>query len=142
MGKFITFVLDSFDLEDYKVSQFSTTTFCHSYIDTKSAIEKNYEDIWTYDLSHLSFDLIDNGFEQDPDPTTYKKILMFEVKFSRKRNHIKTRKTSLIDFEYDKFIPVLHIIFGVDVNEDDEKFFQADRIRYGLLAWKRCKNDF
>lgn len=62
MGKFITFVLDSFDLEDYKVSQFSTTTFCHSYIDTKSAIEKNCEDIWTYDLSHLSFDLIDNGY--------------------------------------------------------------------------------
>ena len=45
MGKFITFVLDSFDLEDYKVSQFSTTTFCHSYIDTKNAIEKNCEDI-------------------------------------------------------------------------------------------------
>lgn len=62
MDKFITFVLDSFDLDEYKVSQFSSTTFCYSYIDTKNAIENNCEDIWTYDLSHLSFDLMDKGY--------------------------------------------------------------------------------
>ena len=62
MEKYITFVLDSFDLEDYKVSQFPDTTFCYSYFDTVNAIKNNKEDIWTYDLSHLSFDLIDLGY--------------------------------------------------------------------------------
>ncbi len=62
MEKYITFVLDSFNLEDYKVSQFPDTVFCYSYFDTINAIKDNKEDIWTYDLAHLSFDMIDFGY--------------------------------------------------------------------------------
>lgn len=62
MEKYITFVLDSFNLEDYKVSQFPDTVFCYSYADTEHAIQNNVNDIWTYDLAHLSFDIIDMGY--------------------------------------------------------------------------------
>ena len=62
MEKYITFVLDSFDLEEYKVSIFQDTVLCESYFDTKDALDRKEDDIWTYDLAHLSFDLIDMGY--------------------------------------------------------------------------------
>lgn len=82
------------------------------------------------------FDPTDNGVEQDQDPTTYESILMIEIKFNQEENHIKTKRTSLIDFGYNKFIPVLHIIFEVDLQEDDKGIYQDERIRDGLTAWK------
>ena len=45
MDKYITFVLDSFELEEYKVSQFEDTLFCYSYFDTEYAIQNKMNDI-------------------------------------------------------------------------------------------------
>ena len=93
----------------------------------------------TYKNSRL-FDPTDNEIEEDQDPSTYEGILMLEIKYNQKQNHIKTKKTSIVEFGYKKFIPALHVIFEIDLTPDDEEIFQGDRIRDGLLAWKEAKN--
>ena len=126
-------------LADFMTTEVIGIFTVHEETDFAKWLKLNFRGL-KYKKSRL-FDPTDNGIERDQDPTTYEKILMLEVKFSQKRNHIKTRKASLIDFGYDKFIPVLHIIFEVDLNKDDKKIFQADRIRDRLLVWKRYEND-
>ncbi len=59
MDKYITFVLDSFELSEYSQMIFPDTIKCYSWDDTHKALKTKQKDIWTYDLSHLSFDLID-----------------------------------------------------------------------------------
>lgn len=60
MEKYITFVLDNF--KNYKDNIFEDSVLCNSYLETCKAIKDNNYDIWTYDLSHLSFDMIDLGY--------------------------------------------------------------------------------
>ena len=126
-------------LADFMTTEVIGIFTVHEETDFAKWLKLNFHSL-KYKKSRL-FDPTDNGIERDQDPMTYEKILMLEVKFSQERNHIKTRKASLIDFGYDKFIPVLHIIFEVDLNKDDKKIFQADRIRDRLLVWKRYEND-
>ena len=60
MEKYITFVLDNF--KNYKDNIFEDSVLCNSYLETCKAIKDNNYDIWSYDLSHLSFDMIDLGY--------------------------------------------------------------------------------
>ena len=60
LEKYITFVLDNF--KNYKDNIFEDSILCNSYLETYKAIKDNNHDIWTYDLSHLSFDMIDLGY--------------------------------------------------------------------------------
>ena len=62
MEKYITFVLDSFDYEDYANEIYPDTKFCYSYLETQKALNEGHEDIWTYSIAHLSFDLFDLGY--------------------------------------------------------------------------------
>lgn len=62
MRKYITFVLDSFGLPEYEEAFFGDETFCYSFLDTDQAIKAGISSIWTYDIMHLSFDLIDLGY--------------------------------------------------------------------------------
>ena len=57
MNKTIIFVLDSFELYDT-----SDCTLCYSWEDTEKVINRNLDNIVTYDLSHFSFDLTDFGY--------------------------------------------------------------------------------
>lgn len=58
----IVFILDSFDVAGYKRYLDGSETFCNSFADTEVAISNKMNDIWTYDVSHLSFDLNDLGY--------------------------------------------------------------------------------
>ena len=62
--KTIFFVLDSFNLYDFKKlygnHEYIT---CYSYIDTEQAIENKITNILTYDIGHLSFDLETLGYK-------------------------------------------------------------------------------
>lgn len=62
MRKYITFVLDSFSLPEYEEAFFGDETFCYSFLDTDQAIKAGISSIWTYDIMHLSFDLVRNGW--------------------------------------------------------------------------------
>ena len=57
MNKTIIFVLDSFELYDT-----SSCTLCYSWKDTEEVINRNLDNIVTYDSSHFSFDLTDFGY--------------------------------------------------------------------------------
>ena len=56
--KHIYFVLDTFETK-FKIIE---AIYCYSYLDTEEAIKHNYECIFTYDLMHLSFDLLELGY--------------------------------------------------------------------------------
>lgn len=60
--KQIVFVLDSFDVAEYQKYLDGSEVFCNSFVDTELAISNKLSDIWTYDVSHLSFDLNDLGY--------------------------------------------------------------------------------
>lgn len=60
--KYITFVLDSFDNPKYQDCLIGDEVFCYSFLDTEAAIENNLDGIWTYDIGHLSFDLLDLNY--------------------------------------------------------------------------------
>lgn len=62
--KTIFFVLDSFELYDYKKLYGKIEhIFCYSYLDTEEAINNKIDNIVTYDIGHLSFDLEDLGYK-------------------------------------------------------------------------------
>ena len=64
MKKTIFFILDSFNLYDFKKLYGNHKYIsCYSYIDTEQAIENKITDIVTYDIGHLSFDLETLGYE-------------------------------------------------------------------------------
>jgi len=64
MSKTIFFILDSFELYDYKKLYGKIEhIFCYSYLDTEEAINNKIDNIVTYDIGHLSFDLNDLGYE-------------------------------------------------------------------------------
>ena len=64
MNKTIFFILDSFKLYDYKKLYGKLEhIFCYSYFDTEEAINNKIDNIVTYDIGHLSFDLEDLGYE-------------------------------------------------------------------------------
>ena len=60
--KYITFVLDSFDNPKYQDCLIGDEIFCYSFLDTEAAIENNLDGIWTYDVGHLSFDLLEHNY--------------------------------------------------------------------------------
>ena len=62
MEKYITFAVDDFDKPQYKMLIFPETTLCYNYDETTKALERKDQDIWTYNLTHLSFDLLDMGY--------------------------------------------------------------------------------
>ena len=61
MTKTILFILDSFEL--YKLDKRSKKIFCYSYFDTEEAINNKIDNIVTYDIGHLSFDLEILGYK-------------------------------------------------------------------------------
>ena len=64
MKKTIFFILDSFNLYDFKKLYGNHKYIsCYSYIDTEQAIENKITDIVTYDIGHLSFDLETLGYK-------------------------------------------------------------------------------
>ena len=64
MSKTIFFILDSFELYDFKKLYHNLEyVCCYSYIDTEQAIENKITDIITYDIGHLSFDLETLGYK-------------------------------------------------------------------------------
>ena len=64
MSKTIFFILDSFNLYDFK-KLYNNLEYicCYSYFDTEEAINNNIPNIITYDIGHLSFDLEDLGYK-------------------------------------------------------------------------------
>lgn len=62
MKKYITFFLDSFSLPEYEEAFFGDEVFCYSFLDTDQAIKAGVSCICTYDLMHLSFDLVRDGW--------------------------------------------------------------------------------
>ena len=58
MDKFITFILNSKNVDHI----FENSTICYSHNETEQAINENKDDICTYDLSFLSFDLLEKGY--------------------------------------------------------------------------------
>lgn len=64
MSKTIFFILDSFELYDYKKLYGNLEhIFCYSYFDTEEAINNKIDNIVTYDIGHLSFDLETLGYK-------------------------------------------------------------------------------
>ena len=64
MSKTIFFILDSFKLYDYKKLYGNLEhIFCYSYFDTEEAINNKIDNIVTYDIGHLSFDLETLGYK-------------------------------------------------------------------------------
>ena len=64
MSKTIFFILDSFELYDYKKLYGKLEhIFCYSYLDTEEAINNKIDNIVTYDIGHLSFDLETLGYK-------------------------------------------------------------------------------
>lgn len=64
MSKTIFFILDSFKLYDYKKLYGKIEhIFCYSYFDTEEAINNKIDNIVTYDIGHLSFDLETLGYK-------------------------------------------------------------------------------
>ena len=59
--KYIVIVLDSFDL--HKDMWIGDEVFCYSYEDTEIAINNRLDNIVTYSLVNISFDLINMGYE-------------------------------------------------------------------------------
>lgn len=62
-NKTIFFILDSFELYPSVFISFPKRTLCYSYFDTEEAINNGINNIVTYDIGHLSFDLEDLGYE-------------------------------------------------------------------------------
>ena len=64
MSKTIFFILDSFELYNFK-KLYNNLEYicCYSYLDTEEAINNKIDNIVTYDIGHLSFDLEDLGYE-------------------------------------------------------------------------------
>ena len=63
-SKTIFFVLDSFDLYNFKKLYHDLEyVCCYSYIDTEEAIDNKIDNIATYDIGHLSFDLETLGYK-------------------------------------------------------------------------------
>ena len=63
-SKTIFFILDSFKLYDYKKLYGKLEhIFCYSYFDTEEAINNKIDNIVTYDIGHLSFDLETLGYK-------------------------------------------------------------------------------
>jgi hypothetical protein len=62
--KTIFFILDSFNLYDFK-KLYNNLEYicCYSYFDTEEAIDNKIDNIITYDIGHLSFDLEDLGYQ-------------------------------------------------------------------------------
>ena len=64
MSKTIFFILDSFKLYNYKKLYGKIEhIFCYSYFDTEEAINNKIDNIVTYDIGHLSFDLETLGYK-------------------------------------------------------------------------------
>ena len=63
MSKTIFFILDSFELYKSIYNTVPEQTLCYSYFDTEEAINNKIDNIVTYDIGHLSFDLEDLGYE-------------------------------------------------------------------------------
>ena len=63
-GKTIFFILDSFELYDFK-KLYNNLEYicCYSYFDTEEAINNKIINIVTYDIGHLSFDLENLGYK-------------------------------------------------------------------------------
>jgi len=63
-SKTIFFILDSFELYDFK-KLYNNLDYvcCYSYIDTEYAIDNKILNIVTYDIGHLSFDLETLGYK-------------------------------------------------------------------------------
>jgi hypothetical protein len=62
--KTIIFILDSFELYGFNTKyKHVDYTYCYSYFDTEDAINAGIDNINTYDIGHLSFDLEDLGYD-------------------------------------------------------------------------------
>lgn len=62
--KTIVFILDSFELYGFNTKyKHINYTYCYSYFDTEDAINAGIDNINTYDIGHLSFDLEDLGYD-------------------------------------------------------------------------------
>lgn len=62
--KTIVFILDSFELYGFNTKyKHVNYTYCYSYFDTEDAINAGIDNINTYDIGHLSFDLEDLGYD-------------------------------------------------------------------------------
>ena len=62
--KTIVFILDSFELYGFKTKyKHINYTYCYSYFDTEDAINAGIDNINTYDIGHLSFDIEDLGYD-------------------------------------------------------------------------------
>jgi len=63
-SKTIFFILDSFSLYDFK-KLYNNLEYicCYSYFDTEEAIDNKIDNIITYDIGHLSFDLETLGYK-------------------------------------------------------------------------------
>ena len=62
-NKHIVFILDSFALYTFTdPKSWLKKTLCYSYFDTEEAINNKMDNIITYDLGHLSFDLENLGY--------------------------------------------------------------------------------
>jgi hypothetical protein len=92
-----------------------------------------------YDTCH-TFDPSDSDIPEDHDITTYDGGIMIDFKFNQKKNHIKFRKTTTIEFGKDKFIPVLYVMFEFDLSENDDDLFDGYHITDGICEWKKKHN--
>jgi len=111
-----------------------------------SVNEDNHLMKWTKSMFHLCefnncelFAPVFSKIQEKKNFEIYDGVLMLEIKFNQKNNHIKFRKTSLIEFGAKTFIPTIHVIYEVDLSQDDEDIYVDNRIDNGISEWKFLK---
>lgn len=113
--KYITFVLDSFEL--YKDYFFGDETFCHSYFDTDAAIDNRLWNIWTYDIGHLSFDLNNIG---------YKITIVYNGRFLHISEGMSTANGKEIRFSHNLRRLLIGGAFDNDLGINKKRFYVPD----------------
>ena len=69
------------------------------------------------------FDPTDNNVSRDQDMNTYDGIIFTEIKFNMSDNHIKYNMGKIDNV----IVPVFHIIYEVDIDENNEELYQGDQ---------------
>jgi NhaP-type Na+/H+ and K+/H+ antiporter len=77
----------------------------------------------------------------DNNMNNYDGIIMIDVKFNCKSNHIKFYKSSSSKFGAKRFTPAIYVVFEVDLSSNNEQIFDCERFRNGINYWK-IQNEF
>ena len=130
MRKTIVFILDSFELYGFKTKyKHVNYTYCYSYFDTEDAINAGIDNINTYDIGHLSFDLEDLGY--DIFIGYNGKMYMFKTGMStangKELRHGHNLRRLLIGGALDNDLGIERKIFYYDANKSTSELI-ADQL--------------